>query len=107
MLRKVILLLDFYLIVVFSPEPLLSIWKSGFRIMNIVRSGFTLGIIVFVATMFVMFILYSAPLYSDMMLYCSLLHPGDDVLVVCGYIMVIIIYGISEIIVLLLCCLFC
>ena len=105
MLRKVILLLDSYLIVVLSPEPLLSIWKSGFRVMNIVR--FTLGIIVFVATMFVMFILYIAPLHSDMMLYCSLLNPGDDVLVVCGYIMVVIIYGISEIIVLLLCCLFC
>ena len=104
MFRKVIVFLDLLLILSFSPKPLLSMWNSGFSIINIVR--FTFGIIVGVFMMFMTFIVGVASIHSDMMFYCCL-FPGDNLLVVFGCIMAVVIYGIIEIIVLLLCSMFC
>ena len=104
MFRKVIVLLDLLLVQSFSPKPLLSMWNSGFSIINTVR--FTFGIIVGVFMMFMTFMVGVAPLHSDMMFYCCL-FPGDNLLVIFGCVMAVVIYGISEIIVLFLCSMLC
>ena len=105
MFLKVILFLDSSLIVSFSPRPLLSIWNSSFTITNIVK--FTIGIIVGVCMMFMMFTLYITPLYTDMLLYFRLIIAGDDLLVVCRCIMAVVIHGILGIVNLFLCSISC
>ena len=104
MFRKVIVFLDLLLILSFSPRPLLSMWNSGFSVINIVR--FTVGITVGVFMMFMTFMVGVAPIHSDMMFYCCS-FPGDNLLIVFGCIMAVVIYGICEIIVLLLCSMWC
>ena len=104
MFQKVILFLDSLLVVSFSPKPLLSIWNSNLTITSIVK--FTLGIIVGVCMLFMMFTSCIAPLYTDMINLVMILNyrliPGDDLLVVCRCITAVVIHGILEMIVLLL-----
>ena len=101
MFRKVILLLDFLLIHSFDPTPLLSMWNLDCRIMNIVKLA--LGIILGVSMTYTMFMPYVVPLHSHMKFYC--LRTEDDLMVIhtCRCIMAVVVFGMSEIIVLLLC----
>ena len=105
MFRKVILLLDFLLIHSFDPTPLLSMWNLGCRFMNIVKLAF--GIILGVSMMYTMFIPYVVLLHSHMKFYC--LRTEDDLMVIhtCRCIMAVVVFGMSEINVLLLCIMHC
>ena len=69
--------------------------------MNIVK--LVLGIILGVSMTYTMFIPYVVPLHSHMKFYC--LRTEDDLMVIhtCRCIMAVVVFGMSEIIVLLLC----